>query len=68
MIGDEIVDSEDLNVICTALQNPRTQISCTIISFAFQINNGVSEGLILDFLRSMKYPSSLSLQTLSLEG
>mmetsp|Transcript_13704 Transcript_13704/g.20520 ORF Transcript_13704/g.20520 Transcript_13704/m.20520 type:complete len:521 (+) Transcript_13704:105-1667(+) len=66
--GDDIVNSEDISFVCAAMQSPRTQISCTLASFAFQLHGEVSEDVMHGFIRSMKYPSFLPLRRLSLEG
>jgi hypothetical protein len=52
----------------TALQSPKTQISCTLLSFCFQISGDVYDKLVQDFIRSMRYPTLLPLETLNLEG
>ena len=65
---DEIVHEEDVSYMCIGLGSPKTQISCTLISFSFQLGSEVQDKVAQDFLRAMKYPSLLPLETLKLEG
>lgn len=62
------MNADDLQLICSALESPRTQISCVFVAFAIQLNSSITEGMILDFIRSLRYPSLIPLRSLNLEG
>jgi hypothetical protein len=65
---DELVTQHDVEEVTKALENPKTQVACTLFAFSLQIAKNVENSSVQNFLRSFKFRTTVTVVELSVEG